>query len=103
MLESFVGSPFKNFLVSSYSILRIKTLFSENCYKKLYVHITNKIVNILFHLTCESGRKSGGGSSGSGSGSQIVPEELPHSIRLLLARSNRLINTADVSEKKKTQ
>ncbi len=49
-------------------------------------------------LTCKSGSSTGGGSSGSGCGGQVVPEELPHSIRLLLARSDRLINTADVSK-----
>jgi hypothetical protein len=55
---------------------------------------------ILFRLTCKSGSSTGGGGSGNGCGGQVVPEKLPHSFRLILAGGDRLVNTADVSERK---
>jgi hypothetical protein len=70
----------------------------------MIVHLEVKLLIeyllILFRFTCESGTKRGGGRCGSGCGSQVVPEKLPHSVRLLLAGSDHLVNTADVSKRK---
>jgi hypothetical protein len=67
-----------------------ETLFQTNFY-------------ILICLACDSGSNRDRSRSGSGCGCQVVPEELPHSISLLLTGTEGGINALNIAKQKYVQ